>query len=90
LRALPSSRNRKESKAAFRPMPLSFSDDELMAVMEAARPIDPRCRDQFLRDVAAELAKYELLGPGIVGRVVAKVQRAHLSPPSLRVGKYNR
>lgn len=32
-------------------MPLSLSDDELMAIMDAARPIDPRERDQFLRGV---------------------------------------
>jgi hypothetical protein len=30
---------------------------------------------EFLRDVAAELQKYELLGPGIVGRVCSKMQR---------------
>jgi hypothetical protein len=59
---------------------ISLSDSELSAVMEAARPIHPRERDQFLRDVVAELAKYELLGPDIIGRVVAKVQRQHLAP----------
>jgi hypothetical protein len=51
--------------------------------MQAARPIDPRERDQFLRGVAAELAKYEVLGPGVIGRVVAKIQRQHLAPPSV-------
>ena len=50
-------------------MPLSLSDSELAAIMEAARPIPPRDRDAFLRDVAAELAKYPELGPGVVGRV---------------------
>jgi hypothetical protein len=29
---------------------ISLSDDELAAIMDAARPIDPRERDQFLRD----------------------------------------
>ena len=61
-------------------MPLSLSDSELAAVMQAVRPIDPRERDQFLRDVDAELAKYELIGPGIIGRVVVKVQRKYLAP----------
>jgi hypothetical protein len=31
-------------------VPLSLSDAELAAVMEAARPIPPRDRDQFLRE----------------------------------------
>jgi len=41
-------------------MPLSLSDDELMAVIEAARPIEPR-DSEFLRDVASELAQYQEL-----------------------------
>ena len=61
-------------------MPISLSDSELQIVMEAARPIPPRDRDQFLRDVASELAKYELLGPGIVSRVTSRLQREHLNP----------
>ncbi|MDE5456312.1 hypothetical protein GWE18_26495 [Bradyrhizobium sp. CSA112] len=35
---------------------------------------------EFLRAVVAELAKYPESGPGIIGRVVAKVQRQHLAP----------
>ena len=49
---------------------------EMAAVMDAARPIPPHQRDAFLRDVFDELGKYEVLGPGIIGRVTAKVQRA--------------
>jgi hypothetical protein len=60
---------------------ISLSDDELAAIMEAARPIPPRDRDQFLRDCAAELARYPELGPGIIGRVVGKLQRQHLNGP---------
>jgi hypothetical protein len=62
------------------PSSLSLSDSEMLAVMQAARPIDPRERDQFLRDVAVELSKYELLGPGVIDRAVAKVQKQHLAP----------
>lgn len=37
------------------------------------------CR--YTRDVFAELSRYEVvLGIGIIGRVVAKVQRRHLAP----------
>ncbi len=56
-------------------MPLSLDDDELATVMSAAVPIRPRDRDQFLRAVTSELAKHVEIGPGIVGRVVAKIQR---------------
>jgi hypothetical protein len=63
-------------------MPLSLSDDELAALMTAARPIPPRDRDQFLRDVAVELAKYPEVGPGIIGRVCSKLQRQHLNSSS--------
>ena len=72
---------------------ISLSDDELAAVMEAARQIPARDRDQFLRDVAVELAKYPELGPGVIGRVCSKLQRAHLNGArDLRGvgGKWNR
>jgi hypothetical protein len=60
---------------------LALSDDELQIVMSAAAPIRPHARDAFLRDVAAELAKFEEIGPGIIGRVAAKIQRQHLNGP---------
>ena len=59
---------------------ISLSDDELRIVMDAAAPVHPRERDQFLRDVVAELEKHLEIGPGIVGRVTAKIQRQHLAP----------
>ncbi len=63
-------------------MPLSLSDPELAAIMEAARPIPPRDRAKFLQAVSVELSKYPELGPGIVGRVVAKTQRQFFDPPN--------
>jgi hypothetical protein len=48
--------------------------------MDAAAQITARDRDKFLRDVVAELTKYPELGPGIIGRVVAKAQRQQLNP----------
>ena len=46
------------------------------------RPSDPpRDRSEFLRDVAVKLSRYPELGPGIIGRVTAKLQRAHLDMP---------
>jgi hypothetical protein len=41
--------------------------------MDAAAPIPARSRDSFLRDVASELAKFEVIGPGVVGRVCSKL-----------------
>jgi hypothetical protein len=42
--------------------------------------------------VAAELARYPELGPGIIGRVTAKLQRQHLGPRRYAhgVGKWDR
>jgi hypothetical protein len=61
-------------------MPLSLSDDELAAVMQAAAPLPPRDREAFLVDVAGELANYPEIGPGVVHRVVRQIQRQHLAP----------
>ena len=60
---------------------VSLSDTELSAVMDAARPIPPRSRDQFLCEVASELAKHDELGPGLVGRVVRDLQPRFLVAP---------
>ena len=37
-------------------------------------------RDQFLRDVSAELSRHPVIGVGIVARVVRDVQREYLAP----------
>ena len=60
-------------------MPLSLSDAELDALMSAAAPIPRHARDQFLRDCFAELAKFEVIGPGIIARVCSRLQRQHLT-----------
>ena len=74
-----------------RPTMLALTDDELAAVMSAAKPLPPSQRSVFLADVAAELSKYPEVGPGIIGRVCSKLQREHLSPRSLNGvgGKYD-
>jgi hypothetical protein len=61
---------------------ISLSDDELMAVMDAAAPLQPHQRSAFLADVAAERAKHEVIGVGVIGRVCSKIQRQHLNPSS--------
>jgi hypothetical protein len=59
---------------------ISLSDSELSIVMSAAAPLHPSQRHEFLQDVVAELQRYEVLGPGIIGRVVRDVQRQHMQP----------
>jgi hypothetical protein len=72
-------------------MPLRLSDDELTAVMAAARPIAVERRDAFLQEVAAELRGREI-GPGLVHRVCAETQRRFFDPLDLGrasgIGKY--
>jgi hypothetical protein len=72
---------------------IALNDDELRVLLDAARPIQPHQRTAFLADVAAELARFEVLGPGIVSRVTSRLQRAHLNPPRRHahsVGKWDR
>jgi hypothetical protein len=56
-------------------MPLSLSDDEYNAVQAAAAPIHPMQRDAFLRALAAELEKHPAIGPGVVFRAAAALQK---------------
>jgi hypothetical protein len=63
-------------------MPLRLSDDELTAVMAAARPLPVERRDSFLQEIAHTLRECGELGPGVVYRVCAEVQRRH-DPPDL-------
>jgi hypothetical protein len=67
------------------PMPIRLTDDELSAVMSAARPIAVERRDAFLQAVAAELCGCEV-GPGLVHRICAQVQRQFFDPPDLSMG----
>ena len=68
-------------------MPLSLSDSELTAVMEAAAPIPASARS---RDRA-----FAAFGdrPGLIGRLARDMQRRYLEPPALHgnaFGKYGR
>jgi hypothetical protein len=64
-------------------MPLRLSDSELDAILAAARPIDVRDRDAFLKSVADALKGCGELGPGTVARFCRELQREHFSPPAL-------
>ena len=57
------------------PMPLSLNDDEYNAVQAAAAPIHPLQRDAFLKALAVELERHPVVGPGLVHRVAAELQK---------------
>jgi hypothetical protein len=56
-------------------MPPSLSDDEFAAVQAAAAPIHPMQRDAFLKALAAELKRHPVVGPGVVFRATAALQK---------------
>jgi hypothetical protein len=56
-------------------MPLSLNDDEYAAVQAAAAPIHPMQRDAFLKALAAELERHPVVGPGVVFRAAAQLQK---------------
>jgi hypothetical protein len=56
-------------------MPLSLPDDLYFAIQQAAAPVSAIERDQFLTELATELARYPALGPGVVHRCAAELQR---------------
>jgi hypothetical protein len=61
--------------------PIQLSDDELATVLRAAAPIGRDRRDLFLQQVAAALAECGTIGPGVVHRICAQVQKQHFDPP---------
>jgi predicted DNA-binding transcriptional regulator YafY len=65
--------------------PISLTDSELTAVMDAARPLQPRDRDRFLRAVAQAIAELPEIGPGSVYRAIHATFRANFDAPDLRV-----
>lgn len=79
---------RKLNKAVPMP-PIRLSDSELDAVMAAARPLPVARRDAFLQAVAAELQGRQI-GPDLVHRICAEVQREYFDPPDLAMGTHGR
>ena len=61
---------------------LSLSDRELDVVMALAAPLDVTLRDPFLRAVAIELEKHQIIGEGLVFRTAKALQREFLRPPA--------
>src|SRR5262249_62126216 len=65
--------------------PISLTDAELEAIMNAARPLQPADRDRFLRAVAEAITALPVVGPGSVHRAIAELQRRYFVAPDLRV-----
>ena len=72
--------------------PLFLHEDELTAVMTAAAALEIHNRGPFLQAVATALRAHgeQSLGPGLVYRTIASVQRQFRDPPDLTgsVAKY--
>jgi hypothetical protein len=56
---------------------LRLPDHEFVRLMEAAAPIAVSERDAFLKEVAAELGQHEVIGPGLLHRIISEVQRRY-------------
>ena len=71
--------------------PLALSDAELEIVMNAAKPLQPHERNAFLVALSIELARERQLGPGVIHRTCANLQRQFRDPPNLHgMSKYDR
>jgi len=44
-------------------------------LMQAAKPVADR--DAFVKDIAAELGQHEVVGPGLLHRIISEVQRRY-------------
>ena len=50
------------------------------------KPVPVPDRDAFLRDVAAELGQHEVVGPGLLHRVISEAQRRYIAPRERATG----
>ena len=67
--------------------PIALSDTELTAIMDACRPLQPRDRDLFLRQVAEAICAMPERGDGAIHRAIRSVWRDHFDAPDLRIGE---
>ena len=52
-------------------------DHEFDRLMQAAKPVAESARDAMLKDIAAELGQHEVVGPGLLHRIISEVQRRY-------------
>ena len=65
---------------------LRLTEHDFERLMQAAKPLPVSDRDAFLRDVAAELGRHEVLGPGLLHRIMSEVQRQYIAPRKRATG----
>jgi hypothetical protein len=58
---------------------LRLTDDDFQRLMQAAKPLPVSDRDRFFNDIAAELGHHEVVGPGLLHRIVTEVQRRYIT-----------
>jgi hypothetical protein len=56
---------------------LRLPDHDFDRLMHAAKSLAAPDRILFFKDVAAELGRHEVLGPGLLHRIVSEVQRRY-------------
>jgi hypothetical protein len=56
---------------------LRLPDHDFDRLMQAAKPIASPERDAFLKDIAAELGKHEVVGPGLLHRIISELQQRY-------------
>ena len=50
---------------------------EFDLLMQAVKPVAEPDRDALLKDIAAELGQHEVVGPGLLHRIISEVQRRY-------------
>ena len=50
---------------------------ELDLLMQAVKPVAEPDRDALLKDIAAELGQHEVIGPGLLHRIISEAQRRY-------------
>jgi hypothetical protein len=67
-----------------------LTDAELTAITDAARPLPPKLRGEFLQAVAAETEQHHQRGLGAVYRACRELQRKVFDPPDFTgLSKYD-
>jgi hypothetical protein len=64
-------------------MSILLDPDSQRLIRDLSYPLSPKQREAFYLRVAQELGVQSLLGPGLVARIAAKVQREFLDYPTL-------
>jgi hypothetical protein len=65
---------------------LRLTDHDFDRLMQAAKPLQLPDRDAFLKDVAAELRRHEVVGPDLLHRVISEVQPRYIAPKERATG----